>query len=58
MRAYVDRECGLVSREIFVDEEVYRLEQDRIFCKRHQVNRPGERPARIASETAATSFPT
>ena len=29
---YVDRERGLVSREIFVDEEVYRLEQERIFC--------------------------
>jgi phenylpropionate dioxygenase-like ring-hydroxylating dioxygenase large terminal subunit len=30
---YVDRENGLVSREIFVDEAIYRLEQDRIFCK-------------------------
>ena len=33
MPTYVDRKRGLVSREIFVDEGVYRLEQDRIFCK-------------------------
>ena len=33
MPNYVDRERGLVSREIFVDEDVYRLEQERIFCK-------------------------
>ena len=33
MATYVDRERGLISREIFVDEEIYRLEQERIFCK-------------------------
>ncbi len=33
MHSYVDCEQGLVSREIFVDEAVYRSEQERIFCK-------------------------
>ena len=33
MPTYVDRERGLVSREIFVDEDVYQREQERIFCK-------------------------
>ena len=32
MPSYVDAERGLISREIFVDEDVYRLEQERIFC--------------------------
>jgi len=49
MPTYVDRERGLVSREIFVDEEVYRLEQERIFCKQwlfighaSQIPNPGD----------------
>ncbi|MGA2392873.1 MAG: aromatic ring-hydroxylating dioxygenase subunit alpha [Candidatus Lustribacter sp.] len=49
MPKYVDPERGLISREIFVDEEVYRLEQERIFCKQwlfighaSQVPEPGD----------------
>ncbi len=33
MKQFVDLENGLISREIFVDAEVYRLEQERIFAK-------------------------
>jgi phenylpropionate dioxygenase-like ring-hydroxylating dioxygenase large terminal subunit len=49
MQTYVDPERGLISREIFVDEAVYRLEQERIFCKQwlfighaSQIPEPGD----------------
>lgn len=32
MPMYVDAERGLVSRDIFVDDAIYRAEQQRIFC--------------------------
>lgn len=31
MRDLVDAERGLVSREIFVDEDIYRQEQERVI---------------------------
>ena len=29
----VDREKGLISRDIFVDEELYAIEQERVFAR-------------------------
>lgn len=48
-KAWVDLDKGLVSREIFVDEEVYRREQERVFARawllvghESQVPKPGD----------------
>ena len=49
VRELVDRERGLVSRRIFSDEEIYRLELDQVFARcwlflahESQVARPGD----------------
>jgi nitrite reductase/ring-hydroxylating ferredoxin subunit len=33
MKRYVDLEHGLISRDIFVDEAIYKAEQENIFCR-------------------------
>ena len=45
----VDREKGLISRDIFVDEELYAIEQERVFARawlfvgfEDQVKKPGD----------------
>ena len=49
LQALVDVERGVVSREIFVNEEIYRREQEQIFARAwlfvghaSQVPRPGD----------------
>src|SRR6059036_2872824 len=49
LKGLVDIECGIISREIFVNEEIYRQELERIFTRawlfvghESQISKPGD----------------
>ncbi|MBM3941007.1 MAG: aromatic ring-hydroxylating dioxygenase subunit alpha, partial [SAR202 cluster bacterium] len=49
LQGYVDEKRGLVSREVYVNEEIYKLEQERVFARvwlfvghESQIPKPGD----------------